>query len=401
MLVSLLVGALLCQGGSEFGSNFNGNIETAIVANEARKSGGGEFSMGDYIVNFKIDAAYTKGKNRIGLYFDFVPESSVWNYADTSKINYNNEYWMRQDGYTNRPYILTGLYARHLYDGGSFLEGKIGGFLASGLTPLDGIPNQNSLTMPIPLVFSQHYDKGIMISYSFKKIFQIDAGLIDGDYTTGEADVYTLHDSAHNSYPSLAGALQFTPTKILPTWWENTFGQLTFGGTGTKGDQGSYPGEKRRQNNLTAYVDYQVPCLIGYIEVRPFATWIERNPIGDGSGKHVPPVRTRGKGIELAYRDISTPFATIDLYGHIWEMENLDNVADGEIWFASDGIVSQKLKGWTTGIKFNDPFGITDNKVSYFGFSYSNIKVDNSGSFAKLLGQESFAIYLFSFGLNW
>ena len=369
--------------------DFTGSVESSAIANEARLSCGGEFSMGDFLPNLTATAAYTKSQNILGAYFDWVPEEAVWNIADPAQRNESNHSWMRQDGYINRPYLLTGLFFKHQYPNNGFLQLKFGAFLAAGLQPLEGIPTAYSLSAPIPLVFSQHYDKGVLVSYSFRSMVNLDLGVIDGDYTTGEPDALKLHNSANNSSPSLSGGLKLVIPKIP--------GTLYLAASGTTGTQGSYPGQKRRQDNLTLCVDYQYKTKPCTIEVRPFFTTTARNPQGDGSGRHVPPIRIQGYGAELVLRDIPIRIATLDLYSSLWQAENLSTLPDGELFLGN----STRLEGWTVGARFNDPGGITTRRNSYVGVTYSLITIDNPDAYPSMLGQSSFSILLVSIGVKW
>ena len=369
--------------------DFSGYIESSTIANEARLSCGGEFSMGDFLPNLTVTAAYSKPNNTIGAYLDWVPEDTVWNIADPAQRNESNQSWMRQDGYINRPYLLTGLFFKHQYPDNGFLQLKFGGFLASGLQPLEGIPTAYSLSAPIPLVFAQHYDKGVLVSYSFRSLVNVHLGIIDGDYTTGEPDLFKTHNSANNSSPSLAGGLKLVIPKIP--------GTLYLAATGTTGTQGSYPGQKRRQDNLTLCLDYQYKTKLLTIEARPFFTTSARNPQADGSGRHIQPVRIQGYGAELVLRDIPVRIATLDLYSSLWQAENLSTSPDGELFLGN----STHLKGWTAGARFNDPGGITTGRTSYVGITYSLITVDDPDAFPSMLGQSSFSILLVSIGVKW
>jgi len=364
---------------SDIKLTLSGQAESMILLNDLKESGGGELSVGDFYINMDLKVEYLfSSSGSIGAYFDWVPEQSVLNVADPAKTgNSNNNNWVKADAYVSRPYLLPGLEGKWSANDRNRFQVQFGGLLASGLLPLDTIPNQYYLNTPLPLLQSQHYDKGIKINYWWgakdNPIVNLNAALIDGDYAIGESDVFALHNSANNSYPSYAFGWELHPLALTPKVQKYT-GDLYTGVTSTVGDLGSYPGEKRRQNNIVTYVGYKRKLGPGIIELRGFLTDMERNPAGDGSGNHVDPIRTRGVGGELAYRDCHMFNQSFDYYVSLWRMYNRDDKADGEIWLTDE---MGSLKGWSFGVKWNDPFNITKHRISYLGVQYTRVTVDD------------------------
>ena len=267
---------------------FGLNLEAmGVLVNRFREGGGNEMSIGDFLIGITLDGTYDiSDTSKIGLHFDWVPEQLVLNFADPGEVNSHNEHWLRADGYVSRPSILAHIGLEGQLSEDIRGEAKLGAFLAGGLEGL-GV-SDHYLSTPAPLMHTQHYDKGIQLGLSASWL-RLSASVIDGDWAVGEADVFATHNSAANSYPSYAGGIE-----LLSPWG------LYAGFTGTYGDLGSNPGQKRRQDNAVVYAGGRWE----HFEVRGFGTRAWRNPEGDSSGRNVSAVRMDGYGMEATLRDI-------------------------------------------------------------------------------------------------
>jgi hypothetical protein len=328
---------------------FDGLVETAVISNGFRQAGGGELSIGDFLINLRLDAAQAYSEGSVGAYADWVPEQSVLHFRNNS--NSNSFDWLHADGYVSRPFILPGVQVT--YRDFTLLGG---GFLAAGLEPIAGIPTSYYLAMPPPLLHSQHYDKGFRLGYRSTWL-HLDASIINGDWCVGEQDLFALSNSAHNSYPSYGANARID------------LAGLYLGGTGTYGDIGSYPGEKRRQNNLLGYLGGKYRLGGGEFEARGYYAYYERNPNGDGSGSHVKSVDSTGFGAEVAYR-----LPHIDFYGEWWELKRSNDGPDGEIW------VGEERLGWGYGggIRWKDPLSLTAGQGLYLGLFAGELTFDEA-----------------------
>jgi hypothetical protein len=296
----------------------------------------------------------------VGAGVDWIPEQDVLHFRNDH--NGHNRDWLHADGYVSRPYVLpvvTVTFRDFSFDAGAFL--------AAGLEPLPGIPTRYYLAMPAPLLHSQHYDKGFRFAYAARWL-QVDASVINGDWMIGERDLFALSNSAHNSYPSYAANARID------------LGGAYLGATGTIGDSGSYPGEKRRQNNLVAYLGGRRAIGRGELEARGFVAYLGRNPQGDGDGRHVEAVETLAFGLEADYR-----FPHLDFYGELWEMGRSDHGPDGEIWIREN----DRAWGWGAGIRWKDPLSITSGNALYLGLFYGYLEFGDRES-----------LVIFDVGLN-
>lgn len=305
---------------------FRLSAESSIVYDSAREGGGNEFSFGDFYLNPRV--GYRYGILELGV--DWVPDLCLLNYADPKKQNSHNEHWLRADGYASRPDWLFRISIEPV-DG---LRLSAGSFLSSGLKPLSGA--MHYLSYPAPILLTQHYDKGFEIEYQNEYVLAA-ISATDGDWQVGQSSAFTDPISAANSTPTVSGKLE------LRVW------DLYMGTTGTLGDRGSYPGQKRRQSSGVAYAGYRGDWGAVRPELRMSYVMAERNPKGDGSGKHVDAVKTEGFALEGVAR---TEYR-IDLWAHYWYMATDDGI-DGEIWV----VPGDRMTGWMGGVKWLDPFGV-------------------------------------------
>ena len=306
MLVLLVV---LCQ--PEF--DFNLTFESALVYNEARKAGGNEMRIGDFVLNPKAKLSY----KHFNLGINWVPEESLLDFG--KRENWHNYGVYRADGYINRPSFLVSI-------SGEFdpLLAEIGGFRS--VQDRSFSQSLHYLSNPITHTHLTTYGKGLKVGYKSSHIY-IDASVIDGDWQIGQPDLFRRWDSRANSYPSFAGSL------------EVRLAGITLGASCTAGDIGSNDGEKRRQNHAIAYFGYQYRCF----EVQGYGAFYQRNPYQQDKGGHVPAINTLGYGL-----DVKLSFEAISFSASIWQMQTNDPI-DGEIWIAGN----QRHWGWVVTSRWN------------------------------------------------
>jgi hypothetical protein len=361
----------------------------ALAVNDHRKPGGNEEHYGEYVAGVGLDARFAPKRasalQALGFHASWAPADLVLDFADPQRANRHNQNWLRADGILSRPSLLAFLQA----DLGTRnrVQVRLGGFLASGLEPLDGAPSLYYLTMPAPLLHTQHWDKGGDVTYRFcphgEAVVTLGLGLLDGDWAVGEASLARLHNSAANSYPSWAGHLEVHPLALAKGSAAASGGaDLAIGVEATEGELGSFWSgnqpleEKRRENNAVGYLRWSRRIASATLEARGFLTRMERNPLANGTGSHVPAVRTRGYGAEVAWRGVAIATARFDLYGNVWRMTNLSGVPDGEIWPAEFGLSTTEIHGFLVGARWVDPVVIATRVQSWVGFSFGQIVPD-------------------------
>ncbi|MFI5142852.1 MAG: hypothetical protein ACHQHM_02355 [Thermoanaerobaculales bacterium] len=361
----------------------------ALAINEHRKPGGNEEHFGDYVVGFDLNATFkpkpVRALDAFSLHVSYVPADLVLDYADPQRANRHNENWLRADGILSRPYLLA--HAQADFGTRNRVTVRLGGFLASGLEPLDGAPSLYYLTMPAPLLHTQRWDKGLDATYRYcprdAPVLTLGLGMLNGQWAVGEASLARLHNSAANSSPSVAARLELRPLALAfsPSVEERS-GALVLGIDATAGELGSYwtgaqpLAEKRREDNTTAYLGWTRRVGAGELEGRAFFVRMERNPLGNGTGSHVPAVVTRGYGVEAAWRGLPVAGATVDLYTNAWRMKNESGIPDGEIWPADFGLTTTEIHGFLAGVRWVNPVPISERVLTSVGFSFGQIVPD-------------------------
>lgn len=301
-MILLYLSSILCS------NEFSGKLEVGTIYNEWRENGGSDISISDCYWNLRISSEYGWLNGDV----DWVPSQMVLDYR--SRPNYSNGSWLRGDGYASRPSLLLSLCARY----GQF-RARVGAFKFSGIFELRTPTEYYLFKQPPPLMHATHYDKGIEIGYS-NSFVDISASILDGDWCMGESSVLTNLNSSSNSYPSYAANININKDRFIA------------GLSGTYGDMGSNPGDKRREDSVIGYLGYR-----GAFTLRPFVVGIFRNLSGNGFGRHDRSVDTIGYGIEGEWKG---------LYGCIWNMENKTGLVDNEVW-----IDSLDMFGWSVGYK--------------------------------------------------
>lgn len=349
-----------------------------FLANEHRRAGGNEKSVGDNVVEAELKVSKDLPNRRFkAIYIDIsaVPSTQVLNYQEKNDQNYHNQNRLRADGYVDRPWLIANIGADIELSENQDLTLLAGSFEANGLHPLNGKPSKYYMTAPYGIFV--RYDKGIQANYELKdeldRILLASFSVIDGDTPKGESDI-DPDDSRANSYPSGSGTVELQISNALGRAFEKLGGHLKnhdlyMGVTGSIGDAGSYVGEKRRQNDTTAYMGYLLKTKKGEGEVRVFKSNYVRNPIGDGSGNHIDPVVSSAHGVEVAFRGIETKNCDWELYGNKHYFNNSSEKVDGEFTWGN----TRTIEGWTVGASCknfrnvnNLDFGVEYGEVNTF-----------------------------------
>jgi len=297
----------------------HGIVEVGTVFSDLKRLAGHEVSIGDFFANFRFEISY----GSTNIYFDWIPKETTLDSTD----------WKYSDAYVARPYFLPGINV-HWYD----LQLTFGAFIASGLEPISSVPTSYYLSGPLPLLLSRRYDKGVKAKYHPNDVITFELAVVDGDWTLGDSDVFASRTDSNNSYPSYAIGFEVTPTRYI-----------YFGTTNTTGDTGSYPGDKRREDDIIVYTGFRHSLA----SARTFISFMGRNQTGDGSGRHTDAVHTGAVGLEVSYWIF---------YGSVWYMKNFSNQPDGEIWFN----YTDNLLGWSIGAKWK-----------MVGVQYERLGMDN------------------------
>ncbi|MBI5787874.1 MAG: hypothetical protein HZA78_03340 [Candidatus Schekmanbacteria bacterium] len=309
-------------------------------------------SYGDLYGNLIADFGYKTRRGILGFIVDVVPEKSVLNFQEKNKVNFHNHNRLRADGFLSRPFLLPHLY----YQQESFAI-RLGAMKFAGLDMLEGFPTAYYAARLSPLVLSEHYDKGIRLDYNYGERFTISAGLIDGDWEMGEADVFSLSDSRANSSPG--GTVKAT-LKI---------GGVKISGSLTENRVGSNGGQKTYSNQQIIAAGYDSP----HWETRAFWGELERGRTwGPGNQTNWPPEKTLTYGFELAARDMAD--SPLDLYAGWAKMWRDAGNAAGTIWLNNTTTFEQQ---WVVGIRWKEPFGLD---ILSFNLTFGDRRLDGDSA---------------------
>jgi hypothetical protein len=296
-------------------------------------------------------------QGNVSIFFQWFPEEQSLQFM--KKKNFHNQNLFRTDGLFIEPHLLAFLKI-DFPDDRVPISFKAGGFKAAGLESINTFTkNLYFLEQPLPLLHTTHYDKGFEVSYSGERL-RLKLSAIDGDWKIGETNLFNMEESFQNSYPSLAGSIDFETE------------HFEIGASGTRGDIGSYPGEKRRKDDLAVYFK----IIFENITARVSGTVAHRNLEGDGLGRHSDPVKTYGGVFELSrIQKLPGNWGYLETTGHVWGMKN-HNGDDGEIWFNN----VEKSWGWGAGIGWKR--GVVRTRLFYGQIDYGkteSIMVFNIG----------------------
>ncbi|XGC81851.1 hypothetical protein ACES2L_05065 [Bdellovibrio bacteriovorus] len=335
----------------------------AILHNDFRKSGGNETSVGDHVTEGSVKVTRTNDHSRIKNIFisvSMIPKDQVLNYNEKAEQNYHNKDRIRADGYVDRPWMIANIGANIEITDSQDVTVLAGSFPASGLDPLQGKPSRYYMTAPYGIFV--RYDKGIQMNYQLKeeldRVILASFSVVDGDTLKGESSIDPF-DSRANSYPAYAGTLELRVLNAVRKIFNSSHPHfknhdLYVGVTGAHGDVGSYPGEKRTQDDMTAYLGYVFTSKWGDAEVRVFKSDFTRNKMGDGNGRHGPQINSDAKGVEVALRNIETKHCSWDFYynQHVFDSDGQDGELSPE--------KVRAVKGWTVGSACRNAFGVKD-----------------------------------------
>ncbi|WP_413580973.1 hypothetical protein [Bdellovibrio sp. HCB288] len=376
----------------------------AVLNNDLRKHGGNETSVGDTVIEGDAKVSKNFANSRIKQIFitvSAIPKNQVLDYNEKDRRNFHNANRMRADGYVDRPWFLGSIGANIDISKSQDVTILAGSFAASGLSPLEGKPSRYYMTAPYGI--QVRYDQGIQVNYELKeeldRVLLASFSVIDGDGVKGESNV-TPFDSRANSYPSAAGTMEMRITNALRKVYAKSSPYLKnhdlyIGVTGSRGDTGSYPNQKRVQDDLTTYLGYMFTSSKGQAEVRVFRSQYVRNPEGNGDGTHTKLVNSNATGAEIAYRGLETDTCTWDFYynQHVFDSES----NDGE--FTSGNV--RGLKGWTLGSACRNLLGVKNLTV---GVEYGEVTPKyKSGTKATTMafgGKQFNLTFSYKFGLK-
>jgi hypothetical protein len=220
-----------------------GYVEAGVVANEFRKAAGGEFGVGEYTAGLELGVKYGPVWARL----EAVAPGVVCDWQN--EPDGANQHWLRANGYESRPWLLPEV-GGQLEVGEHRVSLRLGGLLAGGLGGL--WEGRYYLETPPPLLHTQHWDKGFELGWEWRGV-EVRVACVDGDWAIGERDLFALHNSANNSYPSWGWTAQVDLVRLVAPAWSEKIGAWLVGCTGTEGDLGSYPGQKRRQENVVVW----------------------------------------------------------------------------------------------------------------------------------------------------
>lgn len=330
--------------------------EAATIINGHRKAGGNETSIGDIYINLIGDLEYNMGNARLGVELDWVPSGTVLNFGDPDEVNKHNQHRMRADGYLNRPDILPHIFY-NWHSENHYAGVRLGAMKFAGLDPIEGSPTQYYAARLSPLELSQHYDKGIRLDYAYKSeihgpVFNVNFGVINGDWRMGEASVFHYHDSRANGYPGYTLTWDVYLTSLLDKPAREKYGTVKFSGSYMHNDIGSNGGQKIRLAHTLYALSYTTPSFSDMrFEIRGF--------IGDFEQGYTwaPPLEeTSAWGLEAALRNISLSDAgSLDIYAGYSEMTFDSGDPAGIIWITSN---TTSEKQWQAGARWVDPFGV-------------------------------------------
>jgi len=332
--------------------------EAAAIFNGHREAGGNEASFGDIYVNLIGDLEHKMDNCRLGVELDEVPSGSVLNFGDPAEINKHNQHRMRADGYLNRPDVLTHIF----YNWSSeehYVGIRLGAMKFAGLDPIEGNPTKYYAARLSPLELSQHYDKGILFEYAYKSntlgpIFNVDVGIINGDWRMGESSVFSYHDSRANSYPGYTFTWDVYLSAFLGKPIQEKLGTVKFSGSWMNNDIGSNGGQKIRLDHALYSLSYTTPSFSDMrFEIRGFLGDFEQ-----GETWNPPLESTKVWGLEAALRNIPLgDIGSLALYAGYSEM-NLDSGDSAGIIWVSNSTTYEKQ--WQFGAILAEPFGVSN-----------------------------------------
>lgn len=367
-----------------------------VLGNDHRKGGGNETSMGDHVVEFEGQISKELENRRFKTIFiniSAVPQDQTLNYQEKLEQNFHNSSRLKADGYVDRPWLLANIGANIEITESQDLTLLAGSFEASGLAPLEGKPSRYYMTAPYGIVV--RYDKGIQANYELKneldRVILASLSVIDGDSIKGQSSIQPS-DSRANSYPAYSGTFELQVANALQRVFDGIAPYLDnhdlyVGVTGNSGDTGSFPGEKRRQDDMTSYLGYVLKTSKGQGEVRVFKSSFNRNAANDGSGRHGKQVGSNGQGVELAIRGIETKRCDWELYGNKHQFES-ENGADNEFTWGN----VKTVDGWTVGASCKNFKKVPNLDI---GFEYGYVDAyDAEGKETNQFGGQQFGLVL-------
>lgn len=339
-----------------------------LAHNGLRYVGGNEYSVGDAVFQGDAKASvnfHNEHFEQIFISVSAIPKDQVLNYNEKAEQNSHNQNRLRANGFVDRPWLLANIGANIALADSQNITILAGSMPVSGLDPLKGKPSRYYMTAPYGLMV--RYDKGIQLNYELKneldRVLLASFSVIDGDGLKGESSVDPA-DSRANSYPSYAGTMEVRLTNALRKVFEKTSPYLKnhdiyIGVTGSHGDTGSHPGQKRTQDDLTTYLGYMYTSKYGQAEVRVFRSDFTRNAEGTGDGRHDPQVKSAAHGIEVAYRGVKTDLCSWDFYVNKHIFENNGKYPDGEFTYGN----IRGVGGWAAGTSCNNLLGVPNLSI--------------------------------------
>ncbi|MBO9665584.1 MAG: hypothetical protein J7501_02075 [Bdellovibrio sp.] len=376
----------------------------AVLNNDLRKHGGNETSVGDNVIEGDVKVSKNNPGARVKQIFitiSAIPKNQVLDYNEKDRQNFHNANRMRADGYVDRPWFLGAIGADIDITRNQDITILAGSFAASGLAPLEGKPSRYYMTAPYGI--QVRYDQGIQMNYELKeeldRVLLASFSVIDGDGVKGESNV-TPFDSRANSYPSAAGTMEVRITNALRKIFTASSPYLKnhdfyIGVTGARGDTGSYPNQKRVQDDTTTYLGYMFTSKKGQAEIRVFRSEFVRNPEGNGDGTHTKLVNSHATGVEVAYRGLETQACSWDFYynQHVFDSEG----NDGEF---TNGNV-RGLKGWTLGTACRNLLGVKNLSVGLeYGEATPKYKLGVKPTTMAFGGKQFNLTFSYKFGLK-
>jgi len=258
----------------------------------------------------------------------------------------------------NRPDVLAHIF----YNWSSeehYVGVRLGAMKFAGLDPIEGSPTKYYAARLSPLELSQHYDKGVLFEYACRSdtlgpVFNVNVGVIDGDWRMGESSVFSYHDSRANGYPGYTFTWDVYLSALLDKPVRERFGTVKFSGSWMHNDIGSNGGQKIRLAHALYALSYTTPSFSDMrFEIRGFLGNFEQGDTWD------PPLEsTRAWGLETALRNISLgDVGSLDLYAGYSEMKLDSGDPAGIIWLTNNTTCE---KQWQLGAVLSEPFGVPD-----------------------------------------
>lgn len=356
----------------------------AVINNDLRREGGNETSMGDMVteVEGKISKTFDNRHFRqIFISMSAIPKNQVLDYNEKNEQNFHNSDRLRADGYVDRPWFLANIGANIAMTDSQDVTVLAGAFPVSGLNPLQGKPSRYYVTAPYGLMV--RYDKGIQMNYQLKeeldRVLLASFSVVDGDTIKGESSLDPA-DSRANSYPAYGGTVELRVANALRKVFDKSAPYLKnhdlyIGVTGAHGDVGSFPGEKRAQDDMTTYLGYMFTSKYGEAEVRVFRADFTRNKQGDGNGRrpHAQHVNSKAHGVEVAMRGVEAGPCAWDFYYNQHVFNTDAAFADGEFTFEK----VRGVRGWAAGTTCRNLLGLKNLDI---GFEYGSTQLDRKGA---------------------